>query len=122
MYYNHLRKYLTTAQDNQDRVYVYFRALMLEWDGVMSTDSVEVSLMAFEAPCPNAYFKAHIYIKWLRELEQAVAIEKKWPSTPNIMGLIQILNHNLYESTVNRDTYMSILNQVRLRALDVAND
>jgi len=59
-------------------------------------------------------YQAHIYIKWLRELEQAVAAEKNWLSTPNIMGLINILNYNLYESTANRDTYMSILNQVPL--------
>jgi len=42
VYYNHLRRYLTTAQENQERAYVYFRALMLEWDGKMRTDSVEV--------------------------------------------------------------------------------
>jgi penicillin amidase len=101
VFYNHFRKYLTTAQENQDRVYVYFRALMLEWDGVMSTDSVE----------------AHIYARWFQELEKAVAAEKNWTSTPNLMGLVSILNRNLYESTINRDTYMSILNQTFIDTL-----
>lgn len=60
----------------------------------------------------NVNFKGHIYVRWYQELEKAVAAEKNWTSTPNLLGLINILNYNLYESTVNRDAYLAILNKV----------